>query len=203
MSERYRTEASHGEVPDISRRSQPLPSWLAGRVLQAGEEITWVWGPRFNPPWERYITHPALFLVALALGLAGFGAGQMIAGAEPASPRPTEVLALLALAGGVLVLGSIFVLGIANGYFTRLVVTNSRLVILQGYEVCRSWSIERLPRSLTRYVRPVDGPESRAIDLDALTIMLGGSSDKFTAPSTILTFGKRLDQITNRDKGRP
>jgi len=40
--------------------------------------------------------------------------------------------------------------GIANGYFTRLVVTNYRLLILQGYEVCRSWSIHHLPRSLIR-----------------------------------------------------
>jgi hypothetical protein len=166
-------------------------------LLQGGEEVTWVYGPRFNPSWERYITHPALFLIALGLGVAGWGVGWSLAWDQ------TEVLALLALAGGGLVLGSIFVLGIANGYFTRLVVTNYRLVILQGYEVCRSWSIHRLPRSLIRYVRPGEGPENLAIDLDAVQRMLGGSSDKFAASGAIMAFGKRVEQIKSRENDRP
>ena len=111
--------------------------------------------------------------------------------------------AVAALAAGMLVLGSIFVLGIANGYFTRLVVTNYRLLILQGYEVCRSWSIHRLPRSLVRYVKPGDEPEKLAVDLDAVKRMLGGSSDKFTSANAIMAFSKRVEQFKAREDDRP
>jgi hypothetical protein len=196
MSSAPQAEASRDHVPDISKQSRPLPSWLADRV-PPGEDITWVYGPRFNPSWERYVTHPGLFLGALGIGVAGWGVAWSVAWAE------TELLVVMALVAGILVLGSVFVLGIANGYFTRLVVTNHHLLILQGYEVCRSWSIHRLPRSLIRYVRPGDGPEKLAVDLDAVKRMLGGSSDKFAPASAILSFGKRVEQIKAREDDRP
>ena len=190
------TETLRDHVPDISRQSPPLPPWLAAR-LPGGEEITWVYGPRFNPSWERYVTHPALFLSALGLGVFGWGLAWSVAWDQ------TELLIVLALAAGMLVLGSIFVLGIANGYFTRLVVTNYRLLILQGYEVCRSWSIHRLPRSLVRYVKPGDESEKLAVDLDAVKRMLGGSSDKFTPANAIMAFSKRVEQFKAREDDRP
>ncbi len=189
-------EVFRDHVPDITKRSRPLPPWLAER-LPPSEEITWVYGPRFNPSWERYVTHPALFLYALGLGVVGWGVGWSVAWAE------TEVLIVLGLAGGVLVVGSIIVLGIANGYFTRLVVTNHRLLILQGYEVCRSWSIHRLPRSLVRYVKPGGEPEKLTVDLDAVKRMLGGSSDKFASAGAIVAFGKRVEQIKAGEDHRP
>ena len=45
------------------------------------------------------------------------------------------------------------VLGLCCGYFTRLVATNHRLVILQGYEMCRTWGMDDLPPSLIRHDR--------------------------------------------------
>jgi hypothetical protein len=184
-------------APNILHPYAALPPWLVRRLLRAGEEITWVHGPRLNPWWERYITHPALFLVALALGAACLGVGRLCVRSW------SEIPSLAALAGGGIVLGSVFVLGIAAGYFTRLVVTNFRIVILQGYEVCRSWSMDDLPPSLIRYRMRAGEKESRTVDLEALQTVLGGSSDQFAESKTILAFGKHLDQIKARDKGRP
>src|SRR5690606_23004035 len=122
-----------------------LPPWIASRVLRPGEEVTWVRGPRRNPSWEPCVTHPLLFVAALALGVILVGTGIVAGGGLAGLP-----LAAAAPAGGV-ILGSIFVLGIGHGYFTRLVVTNLRIFIVQGYEVCRSWRLEDLPPSLLCY----------------------------------------------------
>lgn len=197
MSDQFQTERFDARAPAISRPFPPLPAWLARRLLRPGEEITWVVGPRFNPSWERYITHPSLFVIALGLAAAGWGAGRRIA------DNDAQVPLLMGLIGGGFVLASIFVLGISSGYFTRLVVTDRRLFILQGYELCRTWNIDDLPRSLLRYVRPGSEKTDRIVDLDAVKTMLGGSSDKFAEAKTILTFGKRLDQITARENDRP
>jgi hypothetical protein len=195
MSDRFRTDAFDAQPPDLSRQFPPLPAWLARRLLRTGERITWVVGPWFNPTWERFVTHPALFLLALALGAACLWAGW------PGAGTGSDVPLLPALAAGGIVLGSIFVLGISSGYFTRLVVTNYRLVILQGYEVCRSWGLDDLPRSLVRYGRREGGVGSRTVDLDALKTMLGGPSDKFAEAKTILAFGKHLGRIKGREDG--
>jgi hypothetical protein len=180
---------------DVAGQSQPLPPWLERRLLHPDEYVTWVRGPRANPPWERYITHPALFLAALAVG-AFVGALGRLSGQAWA-----EIAALAVLAGGIAVV-SIFVLAFSNAYFTRLVVTDRRLVILQGYEICRSWRIDQLPRSLLRYGMPGAGEDSRTIDLDALRTMLGGSSEQFTEAKTILELGKKLDGIKARESGQ-
>ena len=92
--------------------------------------------------------------------------------------------------------------GFFNGLFTRLVATNFRLVIMQGYEIARTWQIDQLPRSLTRYRRRSDGGEDRTIDLDAMRSMLGTASDQFADAKTILAFGKELGHIKAREDDR-
>jgi hypothetical protein len=186
------------QVPDVSLHFPPLPKWLAGRLLRPGEKIVWVYGPWAHPSWERYITHPSLFPVALVLGGLCVAVGSLLAQIgtlESIAPALSGFLA------GSIVLGSIFALGISSGYFTRLVVTNFRLVILQGYEVCRGWSIENLPQSLVRYCMPRGGVREPSIDLDTLRILLGGPTDKVADSKSILSFGKQLDNIKPRENG--
>lgn len=197
MSDASRTDACNGESPNYIKAFPPLPRWLARRLLRPGERVTWVYGPRFNPSWERYATHPLLFVAALVFAAACLGLGYLIG--EGWSHAPLVCI----VAAPVAVFGAVFVLAIACGYFTRLVVTNSRLVILQGYEVCRSWDIGRLPRSLIRYAPRDDDEEERTIDLDALKTMLGTSAGHFAEAKTILAFGKQLDRIRPRENDRP
>lgn len=192
MSERFQNDLPDVQVPEVIGLFQPLPGWLADRLLQPDEKVTWVRGPWFNPFWERYLTHPALFLLALALGAVIVAVVWLISGGEP------EIVVLAGLAAGFLVVVSICILGIANGYFTRLVVTNFRLVILQGYEIVRGWSMDDLPRSMLRYGRRGGENEKPCIDLEAVKTLLGGSSNQFTDAKTILTFGKQLEQIRTR-----
>src|SRR5262249_53281540 len=149
-----------------------------------GEKVTWVCGPKSNPPWERYLTHPVLFFIALVLGIMCVILGWNIAGTNDLPPWPVVL-------GGSLVVGSIFVLGFFNALFTRLVVTNFRIVILQGREACRSWGLDRLPLSLIRYsVRGGGGGDSdseeRTIDHDAVKTMLGGTSGQFVERTSIM-----------------
>jgi len=146
---------------------------------------------------RSYVTHPVLVFYALGVGVALVVAGRLIAGSW------SELSALLALAAAAIVLMCLFVVGIFAGYFTRLVVTNFRVVIVQGYAVCRSWSIKDLPPSLIRYERRGRIKGSRTVDLEALQSMLGGPSDQFAAPKKILAFGKHLDGIKARENGRP
>jgi hypothetical protein len=193
MADRSRPGAIKAPFPDVALHFPPLPAWLAKRSLRPGERITWVYGPWSHPSWERYITHPVLFLIALVLGSMCLGLGWLLAEVW------SEALLVAALAAGASVLGSIFVLGISSGYFTRLVVTNSRIMILQGYEMCRSWRLDELPASLIRYVVPDGGAMSRSVDLDALNTMLGGSSDKVVDSKSILALGKHLDHIKARE----
>lgn len=192
MSERFHNDIPDLRAPNYVGQFQPLPGWLADRLLRPDEQVEWVRGPWFNPSWECYVTHPALLLVPITASamfiVPGLRIGQAFLG-------PSILLSIL------LVVGTIIVLGIANGYFTRLVVTNRRLVILQGYEICRTWSIDHLPRSLLRY-RQWGDVSSLSIDVDAVKTMLGGASDKFTDSKTILSFRKRLDSITKDDKDR-
>jgi hypothetical protein len=195
MSERFQNDLPDFRAPDLIEAFQHLPGWLADRLLRPDEKVTWVRGPRFNPSWECYVTHPALFLLAVAVGAAGVGLTWLI-GAE-GSDLPGIAFSF----AGLLVVFTVIILGISNGYFTRLVATNSRLVILQGYEICRSWDIDKLPPSLLRFGS--HGEQDRwSIDWDAVKTMLGGSSDKFTDAKSILSLGKQLDRITLRDKDR-
>jgi hypothetical protein len=194
MTDRYQNDSS-AQSSAASGQCPPLPPWLARRFLKGDERVAWVVGPWFSPSCERYLTHPALFVAALAVGAAFVCGGWLLA--------ETEGAVTAGLAGGAVVLASIFVLGFSSGYFTRLVVTDSRLLILQGYEVVRTWGMDDLPYSLVRYRRRADGAESRAVDLDTVKSLFGSASDKFAESKTILAFGKQLDQITAREKGRP
>jgi hypothetical protein len=193
MSDRFQKDLPDFRLPDLIEPFQYLPGWLADRLLRPDEKVTWVRGPRFSPACERYITHPALFFFAVASGAVIVGVGRLAGGG---TPEPFVIAFLIA---GFLVISSVIVLGLTNGHFTRLVVTNLRLVILQGHEICRSWNINDLPPSLLRYGKRGE-KASWSIDLDAVKTMLGGSSDKFTDAKTILKFGKQLDSITIRDK---
>jgi hypothetical protein len=195
MSERFQNDLPDFRLPYFVESFQYLPAWLADRLLRPDEKVAWVRGPRFNPTCERYITHPGLFFCAVAVGAVIVGLARLAGGG---SPEPFVIAFLIA---GFLVISSIIVLGLTNGYFTRLVVTNLRLVILQGYEICRSWNIDDLPPSLVRYGKRGE-KASWSIDLDAVKTMLGGSSDKFADAKSILKFGKQLDSITIRDKNR-
>lgn len=193
MSDQYSADPFDDPLPEIALTFPPLPAWLERRVLRRGEYVTWVRGPRFSPAWERYVTHPALFLVALVLAAVCVGAGWRATGRIPP--------AAVAVGGGIL-LAAIFVLGVFAGHFTRLVVTNERVLILQGHEVCRRWEMDQLPRSLLRYRRRAGGEERPVIDLPAVQTMLGGAQGQFADARTILSFGKHLDQIRAREDRR-
>jgi len=198
MPDRYRRDPYDDPAPRPADRSPPLPPWLVRKVLGTNEQIVWVRAPRWSPSLERYVTHPLTIL-----GAAGVAALLVLGGCLLTPAWDGMPLAGL-LAGGGVVVGALIVVGLANGYFTRLVVTNFRVVILQGYEVCRSWNVDQLPRSLVRYRREESGEESRAVDLDAMKTMFGGAaSDGFMDPKTILAFGKELKRLKDREDGRP
>jgi hypothetical protein len=190
------TQPSQPEAPfpDITRRRPALPHWLARKLLRQDEEITWVRGPRLQPWWERFVTHPMLFVDALVVGAAIVVAGRLSAGSWNATPPACFIVA----AG--LFFGSIYVLAIFSACFTRLVVTTQRLLIVQGREVCRAWSIDRLPHSLRRYRMHGDVGPKWAVDVEALKTMIG--SDQFSDAKTLRAFGKQLDQIQAREDGR-
>ena len=188
MSERFQKDLPDFRAPNPLGQFQPLPGWLADRLLRPNEKVVWVRGPWFNPSWERYVTHPGLFFIALALGAICVGVGATIAEGE------AGIVVLSLVLAGCLIIPTILVLGISCGYFTRLVVTNFRLIIVQGYELCRSWGIDDLPYTMIRYRQGGDDHRP-SIDLDAVQTLLGGSSDKFTNAKSILSFGKQLDRI--------
>jgi hypothetical protein len=190
MSDQFQTGPFNARLADLTLPPTPLPVWIARRLLQPNERVTQVYGPKWNPSWEQYVTHPALFLAALALGAIWVWIGL----------RTGTVVEMSLIAGGI-VLASVFVLGIFCGYFTRLVATNRRLIIIQGYEVCRSWHLDRLPRSMLRFTTTADGLESSEVDLNAVQTLLGSSSNQVADAQTILRFGKSLDHITRRDRG--
>jgi hypothetical protein len=197
MSDQFQTERFNVSSPPVSWELPLLPAWLARRLLRSGETVTWVRGPRFTPSWEPYVTHPALFLAALALAAAFVVVTRLLAGSWELMPPPPILVAV------GLVFGSIMVLAFFNGYFTRLVVTNYRLIIVQGFEVRRNWKIDQLPRSLLRYGPRGEEEERPSVDLDALQTMLGSSaSTGFSEAKTIQVFGKQLDQIRAQERRR-
>jgi hypothetical protein len=194
--ERYQPELPDITLPEIARQFPALPEWLARRHLAAGEQVTWVRGPRLNPWWERHVTHPALFLYAVVLAAVCLTAGRLGAASwRDVHPLPAMIAAALAL-------GSVYVLAISAAYFTRLVVTDRRLFILQGYEVCRSWGIDVLPPFLVRYGPRGRAGDGRSVDLDALQTLLGSKTEHFTDSKTIQALGKHLDQIKARKDDR-
>ena len=196
MSDRYQTDAFDDAAPDVSLSGGALPPWLARRLLKDDEKVAWVRGPRFNPSWERYVTHIMLFLGAAAVGAVAVAVGSLLSEWWPEA-MPISVLVALGV-----VFGSIIVLGLCCGYFTRLVATDRRLFIVQGYEVCRTWNMDDLPPSLIRHGFSANGRRNRTVDFDAVKDMLGGASDQFTDAQSILAFGKQLNHIKAREDGR-
>jgi hypothetical protein len=203
MSDRYQAEGFDDSLlvfPEpftFVQPSPPFPAWLAARVLGSEEKVAWVCGPRFNPSWELYVTHPGLLLAALVLGALGVATGWRMAGSWSEMPPWPFVSA------GALAFAAIVVLGLASGYFTRLAATNQRLFIVQGRELCRSWTLDELPPSLIRRRIKGNGQRDRTIDLGAVKTLLGGSPDGFADAKSILAFGKQIGQIKLRDEGRP
>jgi hypothetical protein len=194
VSNDFHFDAFDDHPLNIARPMPTLPAWLARRLLGADEKVAWVWGPSFNPDWERYLTHPALVLLALVLAAILW---------LPLTALEPLVLIPPVLVAGAIVFGTILVLAFANAYFTRLIVTNTRLLIVQGHAVCSNWSIHDLPPSLIRYSRLGTGEETRTVDLEALHSMLGGSSDQFAPRDAILAFGKKLQNIKAQDNRKP
>ncbi len=179
--------------PVDAGRFPPLPSWLARKHLRPDEQVVWVAGPRLNPSWERFVTHPLFFVAGLVLGALCIGAGMTAPGLMmPVAAPPAFMLAV----------GSLIIVGHYCGYFTRLVATNYRVLILQGYEVCRRWSIDELPRHMVRYRRMGDVDTGPTIDLDAMKTLLGGASDQFVDAKTILSFGKEINRMRGRQDDR-
>ena len=196
MSDRIQSEPGEVQMPEVALPAPRLPSWLARRFLREDEIVESVYGPRLNPGWECYVTHPLLFLVAMVIASVLLGLTYLAVGSVSELP-PLPVVG----AGGVLV-GAIIVLGLSCGYFTRLVVTNRRLMILQGYEMRRQWSVEDLPLSLIRYSRAHGAELTKRIDLDALKTILGGSAGQVADAKTIMSLGKRLTNIRGQQKPR-
>jgi hypothetical protein len=192
MSEHYQTERTDRPVPDVSWAGPALPDWLRERHLDHNEKVAWVYGPASNPSWERYVTHPALLLYTLAVGLV------VVAGATLARGSWTEGVTVVAFLCFLLVIASIFVLAVFNGHFTRLVVTDRRLMILQGYEIVSSWKMNELPATLLRYTRRDGERASPSIDLDAVKNMLGGGATGIVEAKSILAFGKTLNQALKK-----
>src|SRR5947209_3258166 len=117
MSDRDPEDRRDYRAPELVEKYPPLPAWLASRVLQGDEKVAWVRGPWGEPRLERYLTHPLLFVAALALGALVLAVGRLVVGKWYNLPFP------VALAAAFIVIGSVFVLAISATYFTRLVVT--------------------------------------------------------------------------------
>jgi hypothetical protein len=194
----YRDRDARRREDDEPREDYPpLPAHLAARLLRDGESVEWVRGPRWCPSWEPYVTHPLLLVAALAIGVVSVAVGAAVGG-----PKSAELGAGIGVAMA-LVIGSIFVLGFFNGHFTRLIVTTGRVVIMQGYEVVRSWGMDDLPRSMIRYRAGDSGERSPTIDLSTVKTMLGGSPDGFADARTIMAFSKQLGNIVKGRDDKP
>jgi hypothetical protein len=191
----FQSEPPGAEPPPILSTTSPLPSWVARKILRPHETVSWVRGPRLNPNWERYATHPALILFPLLLGFVALCAAVQTTGSAGVFPAIIFTVAIS--------LPFIFVMGISAGYFTRLVVTDLRLIIVQGYELCWDCDIDYLPPSLLRYDPRRGGKAGRSINLDALQTALGGSSTQFVEAKAILKLAKTIDRIKLRDDNAP
>ena len=200
MSDRYyddRTDRYDAPPRDVAIDRGRLPGWLARRLLRADEEIQSVRGPRHCPAWEPFLTHPGVVLVGLALAVAIVAIGALVLGSFDDKLMGVPcVLALLSAVGGLLVVGA------TAGYFTRLVITNQRVMIVQGYEVRRTWRLDDLPRSLVRQRRGDDGEWTRTVDMERLQTMMGGGSEQFTDAKTIWALGKEIDRQRREGGGR-
>jgi hypothetical protein len=187
-------ETPTGTPTAAAAAKQGLPAWLARRVLMPGETVALVRGPKTSP-LEPYLTHPALFLAALVPASISLAVGRALVNSWKELPPFAGVIAIL------LVFGTIIFLASMAGYFTRLVITDRRLIVLQGREVYRSRNIKDLPPFLLRRHRGEDGLErAPTIDLNAVNTLLGGTGDGYVDAETILTLSKKLDKMREADR---
>jgi hypothetical protein len=189
---RWRNEEPRRPEPPPLDPGPPLPQWLGSLFLRPQETVTMVRGPRWSPSIEPFLTHPLTIVVALVIGAGLVWLALLI-------QHPAPFFSGLGLG-----LGTLFVVGFSAGHFTRLVVTNQRLFIVQGREMVRQWRADQLPHHLRRYERRDDGrEEAPTIDLGEVTKMLGTSSDGFADANTILQLGKKIDSFKERpDEGK-
>src|SRR5262249_42853855 len=92
--------------------------------------------------------------------------------------------------------GGLILVGIAAGYFTRLVITNQRVMIVQGYEIRKTWRLGDLPRSLVGVKRSDGGELKRTVGMETVTTVVGGGSRQFRGGQDDLGAGQgdRPDQ---------
>jgi hypothetical protein len=189
MSENTKEDPQAVQAARFALPVPHFPRWLAHRHLRQDEHVECVYGPSLNPWWERYATHVFLIIAA------GIIAATLLIVALIHAGKPADLQPVPAVGSAAIFFGSIFVVGFWCGYFTRLVVTNRRVFIVQGYAICRQWRIEDLPLSLIRYRRG-DGPDmTKTVDLDALKTMLGDATGQVADSKTILALGKQLGNI--------
>jgi hypothetical protein len=208
MSDRYhgdRTERFDPDDRDDSRRDDPprreaarkgppLPAFLARRLLRKGEEVASVRGPRSSPVWEPYLTHPAAVAVGFAAAVVIFLVGGL------AVDWDGQLMAAPGIAAVVVAGGGLALVAVAAGYFTRLVVTSQRVLIVQGYEVRKTWTLDQLPRSLVRHDRNADGELTKTVDMEKLQTMLGGSADGIVEAKSIWALGKEIERTRREDR---
>jgi len=194
VSDLYQPEPHEQPEPRSLRAGPPLPEWLAKALLEPDEKPEWVRGPNYAPPWERALTHPLAFLVALPPAVILVTVGRLLADDWRTLHPAFGVSAILVL------IGSILVIAFMTAYYTRLVVTERRLLIIQGQSAIRSWGMGDLPPSLLHFGRQAfDGKDAGPrIDLDKLEKMLGGKSEGVIGSDAIIKFGKQLDRIKGR-----
>lgn len=176
---------------DVARAFNPLPAYVKRQLPGKDEEVIWVRGPRLgNPVWEPFVTNPLLFVVGVAIGALCIYLGSLGEGSGKQFPVSFGVGAVVSFFLPILLLAFF------NGYFTRLVVTDSGVYIIQGSTICRNWELEYLPRSLVRFERRgEDDPIGKTVDVDAMKTMLNSSEGHFTDAKTIKDFGKRLERL--------
>ncbi len=177
------------------KENRPFPKWLASHLLRGDEEILWSTGPRHTPAIEPFLTHWLFVVVGVMLAVGTLFLGRMLVPGWSKLPMWAGFTAIF------LVFGSVFLVGVANGYFTRLVATNKRVFIVQGQAICRSWGLNALPRSLVQYRINEHGEEERTVDVDALRTMLDSPSEGFAESKTILSLGKHLDRVKDAREG--
>jgi len=196
MADEIQQQPSEPAHTDVSLPAPYFPSWLMKRFLREDEGIEWVYGPALKPWWERYACHPVFIATAVVVAALWLAMGWVKAG-------DFAKLSIIPVLGpAALVVGSIFIVGASCGYFTRLVITNHRLLIVQGYELCRQWRVDDLPPWLIRYRRLPGADVTKTVDLDALRTMIGSSSANVADAKTILALGKHLANIRGPDDRR-
>jgi hypothetical protein len=188
MTEQFQNRRPRPVSADSKAPALTLPAWLARRILAPNETVALVRGPTSNWFLEPYLTHPGLFLVALVPAGISLGIGRSLVNSWKELPPLAGVIAVLFVFGSIIFLASL------AGYFTRLVITDQRLIIVQGREVRSSRSVNELPPILLRRNFDRDGHErAPTIDLNAVNTMLG--VDGFVDSNTILTLGKKIDKM--------